>query len=286
MSGAAADFASAELRAGDRDRYYATLFAPAARRAGLQVLYAFNLELARIRDLVSDPLPGEVRLQWWRDAIEGDDARGAAAHPLAVALRGVIAANNLPIAAFVQMIEARTADLYDDPFRSLSDLEGYCGETGSALIRLAAIVLAGGTDPGGAAAAGHAGVAIGIAGLLRGIPWHAAHGRVLLPEDTMRRHGFGRADMLAGRAGGNLRIAIAELSGVARRHLAEVRAGLAALSPDTRALLLPAFLPSSLVERSLAQLERPAHDPLRMAVEIADWRRLLTYWRAARHGMV
>ena len=57
------------LRRQDPDRYLTALFAPADRRPDLFSLYAFNLELARARESVSEPIMGRMRLQWWRDAL-------------------------------------------------------------------------------------------------------------------------------------------------------------------------------------------------------------------------
>src|SRR5690349_12399515 len=169
------------VREHDHDRYITCLYAPEAQRLALFALYAFSHEIARVRALVSEPLPGEVRLQWWRDLLEGQPDGEAQAHPVAAALLDTIARYNLPIAPLTGLIEARIFDLYDDPMPSLRDLEGYAGETSSALIRLASIVLAEGRDPGGAAAAGYAGVAYALTGLMRAFPWHAAEGQVYLP---------------------------------------------------------------------------------------------------------
>jgi DNA-binding GntR family transcriptional regulator len=56
------------VREGDKDRFLATLFAPQKYRRALYALYAFNLEMARVRELAREPMPGELRLQWWREA--------------------------------------------------------------------------------------------------------------------------------------------------------------------------------------------------------------------------
>ena len=70
------------VRAADRDRYISALLAPADRRLDLMTLYAFDAELARIATTVSEPLLGEIRLQWWRDALAPllTDAGRAATH--------------------------------------------------------------------------------------------------------------------------------------------------------------------------------------------------------------
>ena len=122
------------VRAQDQARYIAGLYAPEDRRAALYALYAFSLEIARVRALVSEPLPGEVRLQWWRDVLEGQAGGETQAHPVAAALLDTIKRYRLPAAPLTALIDARIFDLYDDPMPSLRDLEGYAGETASAVI--------------------------------------------------------------------------------------------------------------------------------------------------------
>ena len=266
------------VREGDPDRYFATLFAPAERRPHLFALYAFSLEVARVRDTVSDPMPGEIRLQWWRDVLQGEARGDVRAHPVAAALDTAIAANRLPRAALVALLDARGFDLYDDPMPTTGDLEGYCGETYSALMRLAALILAGGTEPGGAAATGHAGLAYALAGLLRALPWHARRGQVFLPADLLGRWGVTRDDIVSGRGGPGLVGALGEVRALARRHLAAWQEAAPALAPEVRL----ACLPAALVPDTLGLMERPRYDPLRDAIEMPRWRRLWRYWRAAR----
>jgi phytoene synthase len=73
-------------READKDRWLATLFAPADRRPHLYALYAFDVEVARVRAVAREPMAGEIRLQWWREAISGTRPGEAAAHPVAAAL--------------------------------------------------------------------------------------------------------------------------------------------------------------------------------------------------------
>src|SRR5215213_4875844 len=161
------------VRESDPDRYFAALFAPAEKRPHLYALYAFNLEIARVREAVSDPMLGDIRLQWWRDALQGEARGDVRANPVAAALDETIVRFRLPRASLVDLIDARVFDLYEDPMPGLNDLEGYCGETSSSLIQLAGIVLSDGAESATADAAGHAGVAYAMTGLLRAFPWHA-----------------------------------------------------------------------------------------------------------------
>ena len=109
----------------------------------------FAIEVGRVRELVSAPAPGEIRLQWWVDAIEGETRGDVAAHPVADALIDTIQRFRLPRVALTELIEARRFDLYDDPMPDRDALEKYCGYVHSVPIRLASLVLSDGVEPGG-----------------------------------------------------------------------------------------------------------------------------------------
>ena len=143
---------------GDKDRYLSCLFAPETARPHLLALYAFNIEIARIRDTVSEPQLGLVRQQWWLDSIEAIYAGITPEHPVAIALGTAIAFAGLPKEPLRNLIVAREFDLYNDAMPSLHDLEGYLGETSSSLMQMAALIL----GKGAADVAGLAGVAFGI----------------------------------------------------------------------------------------------------------------------------
>lgn len=268
------------VREGDRDRYLATLFTPADKQPHLFALYAFSLEIARIRETVSAAMPGEIRLQWWRDALQGEARGDVRANPVAAALESTIGQFRLPRQALVDLIDARVFDLYDDPMRNTGDLEGYCGETSSALIRLASLILADGVDPGGGAAAGHAGVAYAITGLLRAFPWHARRGQIYAPMDILAKSGVTREDIVTGRGGPGLMSALAELRSLARGHLAAFRSIRDTLAPVAR----PAFQPVALIDPYLARMDMRDYDPLSTLVEMPEWRKHWRLWRAARSG--
>ena len=266
------------LREGDPDRWLACLFAPTSLRPHLHALYAFSLDVARIRDIVSDPMPGEIRYQWWRDALEGEGRGDIAAHPIAAALLDTVTKCALPRAALTNLVDARTFDLYDDPMPGLRQFEGYCGETSSALLRLASLVLAGGRDPGGADAAGHGGLAYAIVGLMRALPWHAARGQCYLPLDVLRRHGATRDHVVSGVTTPALLESLDELRTMARQHLRAARANLRTVIPEAA----PAFLPLALIEPYLARMETRGYDPFRTQVALPQWRRQWALWRASR----
>ncbi|MFC0219171.1 phytoene/squalene synthase family protein [Pseudochelatococcus lubricantis] len=265
------------VREHEPDRYWASLFAPADKRPYLQALYAFNHAVACVRESVSAPLPGEIRLQWWRDVIDAAQS-GAQGDPVSEALIATITRFSLPVQAFHDLIDARVFDLYDDPMPSLADLEGYCGETSSALFRLASIVLADGRDPGGADAAGHAGVAHAMTGLLRALPWHLRRGQVYLPADVLERHGVSRESLTTGAADGpGLSRALADLRAVARDHFTKAETAMADVAPEARA----AFLAAATVPAYLARMEQRGYTPSRSIIDLPQWRRLWAFWRTA-----
>ena len=272
----AAAYCAELVRSADRDRYLSSLFAPAGHRAALHALYAFNIEVARVRDVAREPLPGEIRLQWWSEVIGGERAGEASANPVAAALLAAIERYGLPTAALQALIEAHRFDLYDAPMANLADLEAYARQTSSALLALAAQVLGAGAGQGAAAIADGAGIAYAIAGLLRAFPLHASRRQLYLPLDLLERHGVEPQQIFAGQSSKGLRPAFAALQDVARRHLRVAHEQITSLPPSA----LPAFLPVALVRPSLDRLARC--DPFALA-EISPWRRQWLIWRAARN---
>jgi phytoene synthase len=276
------DHCEALVRAGDKDRFLATLFAPQKYRRALSALYAFNLELARTRELAREPMPGEIRLQWWREVLAGGGQGEVAGHPVAAALRDVAVRYRLPPALLADLIDARAFDLYDEPMASLAELERYAERTSSAVIELAATILYDGDPPGIGELARHAGIAYAIAGLMRALPIHAARRQLYLPADLMQRYGARAADVFAGTASVELRAVLAELRLRARQHLTAA----SELMPSAPASVAPALLPVAIVRPAIGRMERRRYDPFHPS-DLPQWRRQWAIWRAARtdlHG--
>lgn len=275
-----ADEFSDLLRRSDHDRYLSTLYAPAAKRPALTALYAFNAEIAAVRDRVREPMAGEIRLQWWRDAISDLSGQSAAGHPLAAALVGVIVEHRLPTAAFDRMLEARVFDLYDDPMPSRTDLEGYLGETASTLIQLAAMILDRQGVENVADQAGHAGCAQGIAGLLRLLPIHRARGQCYVPADILAAAGTTRDAFLAEGSDDAAGRVVAAMAALGREHWSAFEARARTLPPTLR----PAFLPAALSPAYLDAVSRSGSRAMRASPDIPFWRRQWTMLRRASSG--
>jgi len=266
------------LRAADRDRYVAALYAPEDKRADLVALYAFNAEIAGIRERVSQALPGEIRLQWWRDVI--DQPAAGQGHPVAEALLAAIERHGLPRQAFQNYLDARIFDLYDDPMPTRSDLEGYCGETAAAIIQLSCLIL----DPKAASAtaelAGHAGCAQAMTGLLRLLPLHRSRGQCYLPRDLLASAGISPEEFVAGDGGPNAPRAVAAMIALAREHLTIFERQAKQMPPTLR----PAFLPLAPVGAQFAKMQGRESDVLKAPLDIAAWRKQWQMFRRATKG--
>jgi 15-cis-phytoene synthase len=268
------------VRAADHDRYVSALYAPEDKREALFSLYAFNAEISGIRERIREALPGEVRLQWWRDVIAAEDNGAGVGHPVADALKATISAHRLPKPAFENMLEARIFDLYDDPMPSRTDLEGYCGETAAALIQLAAMVLDPVEAPRFAELAGRAGCAQAMTGLLLLLPQHRKRGQCFVPADILAAAGSSPEEFVAGDGGPGAQRAVAAMIALAREHLAAFEQG----APSLPVSLRPAFLPLALSRAYLGKMESSPHSPLSGVARLSAWRRHWLLLRRATRG--
>jgi phytoene synthase len=270
---------AALVRRYDHDRFLTALFAPAERREALFALYAFNLEVAKTRETVSEPLLGQIRLQWWREAIEEIYAGRARRHEVVEPLARAVAAYDLPRAPFDRLIDAREFDLSGAPPASLEALETYADATGGGVVALALHAL-GAAEPAALAAAREVGIAWALTGLARAVPFHARGHRQYLPEAILAAAGASADDLFELRPTAPLAEAVRGIADAARRHLSAARAA----QPGLPAQALPALLPATLAGLYLDRLSRIGHDVLRRPVEIAAPRRQLHLMYAAWRG--
>ncbi len=179
----------ARLRAEDRDRFLTLSFLPTRLRGHGCALFAFMAEIAKTREVVSDPMLGEIRLQWWRDRVReihiGEVARHEVLIPLAAAMKSC-SWDEAPLQA---MIDARSFDLDDAPPETLGDLESYIEDTAARPLRLL-LDAAGVGEEAARAAMRHVGLAYGLVGIVRAVPVHARQGRCYLPADMLGEAGL------------------------------------------------------------------------------------------------
>jgi phytoene synthase len=271
-----ADFCTQLVRTHDFDRYASTLFAPVEQRRALIAIYAFNVEISRVREQVSQPLPGEIRLQWWTDMLAGAGHGGVEGNPVAAELLQAVRDWHLPVERLSRLIEEHQFDLYNDPMPTKAALEGYIDETSSALFLLAAAI-AGRQSPEIEHLARHAGLAQGIAQVMAALPMDASRRQLFVPLQLLEQHGSGMEEVFAGKQNPKLRAALDQLLGEAREHLKTAFTLLAEVPPEVR----PVFLPLALTARDLAQMSRADSDPFVPRVT-SRFRTLWTLWRASR----
>lgn len=257
----------------DPDRYLSALFAPASARGALFALYAFNAELARIADEVSEPALGEIRLQWWREAMELATAGQATGNPVTDALGAEMSARGMSPSRLDPLIDARRFDVLERIMPNSASLIAYLDNTAGEIFLLASEFV--GADRQSAEPAARvAGRAYGLTGLMRAVTVHAAQNRLYLPVQSLQSGAAER--LLAGQADP----AFLELLGDLRR---QARTELERAKPAIRAMpktVQPAFKPLALVEPYLKALEA-VDDPMAKLAEISPLYRLwrLTTWR-------
>ena len=277
-SGHAAEAFCADLvRAQDFRTYAASLFVPADARRAWLALAAFNAEVAHVRDHVRQPLPGEIRLQWWRDALSGggqDAEQGEVeGNPVAAELLRVIGLYDLPRDAFVRLIDAHVFDVYDDPMPDMAALEAHCRDTAAALYALRASVL-GANSADILRAAEHAGIAEGLTDVMLALPRYAARRQLYLPGDLMTLNGVVAEEVFLHQVSAPLQEALAHLRREARSQLERALAMLADAPPAARR----AFLPLAVIGKILTRLEtsEPFAPPSLSRLGV-----LWTTWRAS-----
>lgn len=272
----AAAFCADLVRTHDFTRYASTLFVPAALRRSLLALYAFNVEIVRVRLLVSQALPGEIRLQWWTDMLAGSGHGSVEANPVAAELLLAIRNGHLPIYRISRLIEEHQFDLYNDPMPTSAALEGYLNDTCSVLFSLAA-QLTGWRSDEIEHLASHAGLAQGIAQVVTALPLDASRRQLFVPMQLLKQHGVGAEEVFAGKQAPKLRASLAQLIADGQRHLVTAFTLLESVPPEVR----PVFLPLAVVSRDLERMSRADADPF-VSQPPSRLRILWTLWRASR----
>lgn len=245
-------YCASQVRAFDSDRFITALFAPASRRADLIALYVFNLELARSREMVSEPALGQIRLQWWRDAIaecyEGRARRHQVVQPLAAAIER----HKLPRALFERIIDAREADFDPSPPDNIESLIAYANNSSGSLNRLALTILGVGEEKAQQAAAA-VGTGWVLAGTARGLRHLLMTGRRPLPSGLMEKHGLSHARLESLKPEKDVCSAIEELSSTALKTIEKkerIESGAA-----------PVMLQSVLIRAYLRRLAASGYNP-------------------------
>lgn len=270
----------AQVKAADRPAWLASLFAPIDKRPGLHALHAFLIEIGSVSDKVREPLAGELRLQWWTDAIEGETRGDVRGHPVAAALLDTIHRHKLPRALLTGIVDAVREDLYDEAVPTLEAFDVRSDRIHGATIGVAARLLGGADTP--LDAANQAGRAVAVADTIKALSRPAARMAVRIPLDLLRAEAIGTAEVTTRRNSAAIRAAIAALRIHADAAFNALRQVRNTIAPEAG----PAFLTANFVPAMLRKTGRRGYDPFADSIDLPQWRQQWILWRAAgRNGV-
>ena len=242
----AVEYCASQVRTFDRDRYLTVIATSKEFRSALFVLYAFNLEISKTRETVSEPMLGRIRLQWWREAIEGIYHGTPCNHEVVIALASIVKDHSLSRELFDGLIDGREFDLEEREPRNIQELEAYVRSTSGNLLRLVAEIT--GADD---EAANRLGIAWALVGLMKSIGIHRAQQRSYLPAIPVGKIGTEEASQ-----------AFQDVLNHSRSFLNPV------LSQGNKALTLHHWI----ARYDLKQLEKKGFSSVTTGTEISSWR--------------
>jgi|APSaa5957512535_1039671.scaffolds.fasta_scaffold14876_4 phytoene/squalene synthetase len=274
-------YCAKQVRTYDYDRFLTSLFAPSTVREDLFALFAFNHEVAKIREAVSEPMLGEIRLQWWREAIEGIYAGEPRNHEVVLPLSDAIHKHKLSKELFLDIIDARAADIYDENPQTLDDFEIYLGATSGNLMRLAADITAP-EDQNLSDLAYDMGVVWGLIGTIRSIRYHISLNKLSLPQDLMDEHGVRKRDIFSQEQGDNISSLIKALCDAAKRHLNHIATEKKIITKQTKTI----FLLSALSRSYLNMIKKADYNPFKINEKASMFPRQCRLFFSALLGLV
>ncbi|HHZ67788.1 MAG TPA: hypothetical protein EYN80_04115 [Alphaproteobacteria bacterium] len=267
-SQAALVYCAEQVRKHDHDRYLCSLFAPSRSRSALWALYALNIELARTREMVTQPMLGQVRLKWWREAFEGlcegEPPKHMVVEALALSWPSIWTAQNY----FLSLIDARMVDLADRPLKTLEELERYLEATSASLMELSLFAL-NVNDAASKAAGREIGLAWGFIGLIRVLPFRSASRQLCVPTSILSELGFSSAERCLGPSS-ILTRAVKIIADQAMDHLGIARASVLEAPRAARAALSLGVLARLYLDR----LANADYNPYAANFNVSSLRRL------------
>ncbi|CAH3032149.1 unnamed protein product [Pocillopora meandrina] len=239
----------------DYENYLCLLLLPKISRTSVFAVRAFNVELARVQDSVSDPVIGRMRLQFWRDTLEETFQGNPPQQPVALELAKAVTKYKLTKQWFSRLIDARERSLDNRPHETANALEEHSENAVSSVLYLILECL-GIKDVHADHTASHLGKAIGVATALRSTPFHGSKGKVYLPNDIMIKHGVSHEDIIRGRKHQLVKDVTYELASLAHSHLSKAQSLISeAPKPASRA-----FLPMVSCRTYLTQIQKVDFD--------------------------
>ena len=259
--------------------YYSFLFLPPERRRAIVALYAFCREVDDVVDEVADPDLARTKLAWWRQEI-GAVFSGTPQHPVALALRSVVADFSLPQEHFQTVIDGMGMDLDRNRYLDFADLERYC-HCVAGVVGLLSAEIFGYVNPATRQYARDLGIAFQLTNIIRDVGEDARRGRIYLPQDELARHGVTQTAILKHEATPGMVPLMAEQ--VARARQGHERA-IGSLPPEDRRAQRPGLIMAAIYRALLDEIERDGYAVLDHRVALTPLRKLWIAWTTARRG--
>jgi|APTNR8051073442_1049403.scaffolds.fasta_scaffold11949_2 phytoene synthase len=267
-------YCAEQARRFDNDRFVCSLFAPESCRESIWGVLALNLELARLPEVVREPMLRQIRLAWWRERIDDVFDGRPGDHAVLQSLARAVGDHGISRCHIDRMVEGRARDLEADPVpNTMTDLLSYVDATSASATRLALEVLDGRSDAD-MRVAGHVGVAWGLVGLMRAVPFHARHGRSYVPRalDLPADVPVTNPSRSNGRA--RLRLTVERIIEKAADELRQARALRSSVSPKA----MPALLPATVAQVYVSRFARTNYDAYDPRIEAPSPLRLYRLW--------
>ncbi len=262
------------VRESDRPHYLCTLWAPEKHRQGLFALHAFSLELARIRSQVSEPMLGEIRLTWWREALDGVYRDKPREHPVLRALT-ILVEKAVPLSKLTAMIDGRESEIFDSAMANIAEVILFASQTYGLQNEIVAR-LCGETSAEGLQAANQIGTAWGLLSLLRAVNFHARAQRHFLPHNELQAAGIDPEQLVSRPIGANIAPVVKDLCQHAQTLLSQANK----TNTPKSAQLIEVW-----IRDYIARLARQNYDVSKTDFEVGDLRRQIWLCRAAVVGI-
>lgn len=260
---AAHSYCADAVRRQDRYRYLTAALAPPEERKRLLALYALNLELAKAGEVTSEPMLAEIRLSWWREAMDELYRGEPRKHMVVEALADSKLAERVALQDLEALVDVRIEDLEPERFSNLDDLCRFAEDSAGALAAMAIRTLDGGDDEVEAAAR-DIGTVWGLVGLMRNLPHSTLARRLYLPTEGLARLGVNLDQVYTGRAGEALKPLVADVLQAAETRLEAARRR----CPRPPRWSLPVLLLAEPASAYLARLRRQDCDAFAKEVRL------------------
>ncbi|XP_065224621.1 NADH dehydrogenase (ubiquinone) complex I, assembly factor 6 [Planococcus citri] len=259
----------------DYENFLCTLLLPNHLISAGIALRAFNVEIAKVQDHVSENVIGLMRFQFWDDTIDKMFAGKIPEHPVCIELSKVIGNSNLSKLYLKRLIDARRNQLSSFRFSSMKKVEEYA-DLANSPIYLLLLELADIKKVDADHAASHLGRAQGIANLLRSTMYNSQKNIVSIPEDMLVKYKVSEEDILRNKMDTNIKDMFFDIATEAHLHIESVEKIQKDLDKACRRILLPSVAVKSYLKRLESVDFNVYHPKLQRKNELLSLR---LYWR-------